>query len=268
VLGGLAREQVCIYMCPWPRIQGAMVDAETLLITYRASRGEPRGPHKKGQGWDSRGDCIDCKACVAVCPMGIDIRDGAQLECIQCALCIDACNDIMRKVERPLHLIAYDSIAGEEAAAGGAVRKVRFLRARTLVYAGLIAGVGAIMLAGVFLRSNLEINVLHERNPAFVRLSDGSIRNAYTVKILNKRHEPRLFRLQTQGLPEAQLSIAGNGEAAALRVDTDDLREFRVLVTVPAPALSRLETSPTSFRLVVTDVASGQANERTTHFQR
>jgi cytochrome c oxidase accessory protein FixG len=268
VLGGLAREQVCIYMCPWPRIQGAMVDAETLLITYRASRGEPRGPHKKGQSWDSRGDCIDCKACVAVCPMGIDIRDGAQLECIQCALCIDACNDIMRKVDRPLHLIAYDSIAGEEAAAGGVVRKVRFLRARTLVYAGLIAGVGAIMLAGVFLRSNLEINVLHERNPAFVRLSDGSIRNAYTVKILNKRHEPRLFRLQTQGLPEAQLSIAGEAEAAALRVGTDDLREFRVLVTVPAPALSRLETSPTSFRLVVTDVASGQANERTTHFQR
>jgi cytochrome c oxidase accessory protein FixG len=268
VLGGLAREQVCIYMCPWPRIQGAMVDAETLLITYRASRGEPRGPHKKGQSWDSRGDCIDCKACVAVCPMGIDIRDGAQLECIQCALCIDACNDIMRKVDRPLHLIAYDSIAGEEAAAGGVVRKVRFLRARTLVYAGLIAGVGAIMLAGVFLRSNLEINVLHERNPAFVRLSDGSIRNAYTVKILNKRHEPRLFRLQTQGLPEAQLSIAGEGEAAALRVGTDDLREFRVLVTVPAPVLSRLETSPTSFRLVVTDVASGQANERTTHFQR
>jgi cytochrome c oxidase accessory protein FixG len=268
VLGGLAREQVCIYMCPWPRIQGAMVDAETLLITYRASRGEPRGPHKKGQSWDSRGDCIDCKACVAVCPMGIDIRDGAQLECIQCALCIDACNDIMRKVDRPLHLIAYDSIAGEEAAAGGVVRKVRFLLARTLVYAGLIAGVGAIMLAGVFLRSNLEINVLHERNPAFVRLSDGSIRNAYTVKILNKRHEPRLFRLQTQGLPEAQLSIAGEGEAAALRVGTDDLREFRVLVTVPAPVLSRLETSPTSFRLVVTDVASGQANERTTHFQR
>jgi polyferredoxin len=200
--------------------------------------------------------------------MGIDIRDGAQLECIQCALCIDACNDIMRKVDRPLHLIAYDSIAGEEAAVGGAVRKVRFLRARTLVYAGLIAGVAAIMLAGVLLRSNLEINVLHERNPVFVRLSDGSIRNAYTVKILNKRHEPRLFRLETQGLPEAQLSIAGNGEEAALRVDTDDLREFRVLVTVPAPALSRLGTSPTSFRLVVTDLASGQANERTTHFQR
>ena len=95
LLGGIAREQVCIYMCPWPRIQGAMVDHETLLVSYRTERGEPRGPHKKGQPWEGRGDCIDCKACVAVCPTGIDIRDGAQLECIQCALCIDACNAIM-----------------------------------------------------------------------------------------------------------------------------------------------------------------------------
>src|SRR5262245_54548494 len=268
VLGGIAREQVCIYMCPWPRIQGAMVDQETLLITYRAARGEPRGPHKKGQGWSNRGDCIDCKACVAVCPMGIDIRDGAQLECIQCALCIDACNDIMHKVERPLHLIAYDSIAGEEAAAGGGVHKVRFLRARTLLYAGLISGVAVIMLAGVLLRSNLEINVLHERNPAYVILSDGSVRNAYTVKILNKRHEPREFRLEAKGLPEAQLALAGSSGPGVLRVDTDDLRDFRVLVTVPAPALARLTASPTPFRLVVTDVASGQASERTTHFQR
>ena len=268
VLGGIAREQVCIYMCPWPRIQGAMVDQETLLITYRASRGEPRGAHKKGQAWDSRGDCIDCKACVAVCPMGIDIRDGAQLECIQCGLCIDACNDIMHKVDRPLHLIAYDSIAGEQAAAGGTAHKVRFMRARTLVYAGLISAVGAIMLAGVLLRSNLEINVLHERNPAYVRLSDGSVRNAYTVKILNKRHEPREFRLEAKGLPEAQLSIAGSTGSGVLRVDTDDLSDFRVLVTVPAHALSRLEASPAPFRLVVTDVKSGQANERTTHFQR
>ena len=120
VLGGIAREQVCIYMCPWPRIQGAMVDHETLLVSYRAWRGEPRGPHKKGQPWEGRGDCIDCRACVAVCPTGIDIRDGSQLECIQCALCIDACNEIMSKVGRPRGLIAYDTIANQEAAAKGA----------------------------------------------------------------------------------------------------------------------------------------------------
>ena len=122
VLGGIAREQVCIYMCPWPRIQGAMVDHETLLVSYKGYRGEPRGPHKKGQPWEGRGDCIDCKACVAVCPTGIDIRDGSQLECIQCALCIDACNDIMDKVGRPRGLIGYDTIAKQEAAAKGTQR--------------------------------------------------------------------------------------------------------------------------------------------------
>lgn len=268
-LGGIAREQVCIYMCPWPRIQGAMVDNETLLITYRRGRGEPRGPHKKGQAWDNRGDCIDCKACVAVCPMGIDIRDGAQLECIQCALCIDACNDIMFKVERPPNLIAYDTIAGQEAAAKGQSCKVQYVRPRTLLYAGLIAVVVSIMLVGILLRSTLEINVLHERNPAFVVLSDGSIRNAYTVKVLNKRHEPREFRLQVVGLREARLSIAGGVDSDRFQVNTDDLRELRVFVTVTAAAASQMgKDAPTPFMLVVTDVASNDVNTRSTHFQR
>ena len=149
VLGGIAREQVCIYMCPWPRIQGAMIDHETLLVSYRTHRGEPRGPHKKGQSWEGRGDCIDCKACVAVCPTGIDIRDGSQLECIQCALCIDACNDIMGKIGRPRGLIAYDTIAGQEAAAKGGAAPLQLVRARTLLYAGLIGLVGAIMLVAL-----------------------------------------------------------------------------------------------------------------------
>ena len=109
VLAGTMREQVCTYMCPWPRIQGALIDKEALSVTYRVDRGEPRGRHKKGESWEGRGDCIDCKACVAACPMGIDIRDGDQLECINCALCIDACDDIMAKIGRPKGLIAYDS---------------------------------------------------------------------------------------------------------------------------------------------------------------
>ena len=268
VLGGIAREQVCIYMCPWPRIQGAMVDHETLLITYRNRRGEPRGPHKKGQTWDGRGDCIDCKACVAVCPTGIDIRDGSQLECIQCALCIDACNDIMSKIGRPQNLIAYDTIAGQEAAAKGLTSNVQLIRGRTLLYAGLIALVGAVMLAGVLLRSTVEINILHDRNPPFVLLSDGSLRNAYTVKILNKMHEPRLFNLGVRGLPGALLSVVGSDNDGNVRVNTDDLREVRVLVTLPAAEAARLERKSSSFLMVVTDVISLDTNERTTHFQR
>ena len=119
VLGGIAREQVCIYMCPWPRIQGGMIDRDSLLVSYRAWRGEPRGAHKAGQSWEGRGDCIDCRQCVAVCPTGIDIRHGSQLECIQCALCIDACNEIMDKVGRPRGLVAYDTMRNLEHARPG-----------------------------------------------------------------------------------------------------------------------------------------------------
>jgi cytochrome c oxidase accessory protein FixG len=269
VLGGIAREQVCIYMCPWPRIQGAMVDHETLLITYRSPRGEPRGPHKKGQSWENRGDCIDCKACIAVCPMGIDIRDGSQLECIQCALCIDACNDIMAKINRPPNLICYDTIARQDAAAKGRTCGVQIVRPRTLLYAGMIALASGIMLVAVLLRTTLDVNVLHERAPAFVLLSDGGIRNAYVVKILNKRHEPREFRLDLAGLPDASLSIAGGVDAQRVRVNTDNLRELRVFVTLTASAAAALrKAAPTPFSFVVTDIASDTVSTRTTHFQK
>ena len=268
LLGGIAREQVCIYMCPWPRIQGAMIDHETLLVSYRTHRGEPRGAHKKGQPWEGRGDCIDCKACVAVCPTGIDIRDGSQLECIQCALCIDACNDIMDKIGRPRALIAYDTIAGQEAAAKGGTAPLRILRARTLLYAGLISLVGVVMLVALLNRTTLEVNVLHDRNPPYVLLSDGSVRNGYTVKILNKLHEPREFSLEVRGLAQARLAIVGMDTGAAIRVATDDLRELRVLVTVPVAGLAKLESTGASFALVVRDLASGQETARTTQFQK
>src|SRR5579863_6319855 len=158
-------------MCPWPRFQSAMIDEETLTVTYRDWRGEPRGKHKKGEGWDNRGDCVDCRACVAVCPTGIDIRDGLQLECIGCGLCIDACDDIMKKVDRPHGLIAFDTDANRAARKRGERPRPRFIRLRTIVYAAvLLLGIG-IMTAAVALRSTLELSVLSDRNPLFVTLS-------------------------------------------------------------------------------------------------
>jgi cytochrome c oxidase accessory protein FixG len=268
ILGGIAREQVCIYMCPWPRIQGAMVDRDTLLVSYSPHRGEPRGPHKKGQPWEGRGDCVDCRACVVVCPMGIDIRDGSQLECIQCALCIDACNDIMDKVRRPRGLIAYDTIANQEAVAKGLRAPWRLVRPRTLIYAGLIALVGIIMLAALLNRSMLDINVLRDRNPPYVLLSDGGIRNGYTVKILNKRHQPRDFLLDVRGLPGASLTVVGLEAGKHIRVTTDDLRELKVFVSVPPAELAKLDAPAVPFSLIVRDVASGEETARATHFQR
>lgn len=270
LLGGIAREQVCTYMCPWPRIQGAMTDRHTMLVSYRAERGEPRGPMRKASDgevdWSDRGDCIDCKACVAVCPAGIDIRDGSQLECIQCALCIDACDEIMQKIGRPLRLIAYDTMATVEAKQAGAAHvPLQVVRPRTIIYAGLLALVASILLWGWFARALLEVNVLHERNPPYVRLSNGGMRNSYTVKVLNKRHEARTFELTTASLPTASVSIAG--AERRFSVATDTLREVRVFVTVERDGAERNAGTTIPIEIKVRDVGSGEIVTRRTSFQ-
>jgi cytochrome c oxidase accessory protein FixG len=271
VLGGLAREQVCTYMCPWPRIQGAMTDSHTLLVSYRSERGETRGPvHKGADGlidWSTRGDCIDCKACVAVCPTGIDIRDGSQLECIQCALCIDACDEIMDKIHRPRGLIAYDSPAKIEATTQGRVQSWQFVRPRTMLYAGLLGLVSAIMLAGWLNRAIVEVNVLPDRNPPFVRLTDGSIRNGYTVKVLNKLHQPRDFLVSVAGITGAVASVAGlDAKPPVIQVPTDTLRELRVFVTLPKDQANALGVAAAPITIRIRDVASGAQVARASSF--
>jgi cytochrome c oxidase accessory protein FixG len=239
VLGGFAREQVCTYMCPWPRIQGAMMDEESLIVTYQDFRGEPRAPHKIGEDWEGRGDCVDCNRCVSVCPAGIDIRDGQQFACITCALCIDACDEIMAKVGRPSGLIAYDTLTNKNRRIAGLRPVFRFIRPRILVYGGLWALVGLIMLYALMTRADVELSVLHDRNPLFVALSDGSIRNGYTIKILNKSREDRIYSLAADGLEGSTISIIGeqageSGSAApSLPVERDRLRSYRVYVTLP-----------------------------------
>jgi cytochrome c oxidase accessory protein FixG len=251
ILGGHAREQVCIYMCPWPRIQAAMMDEETAMVTYRHDRGEPRGPHKKGDTWQGRGDCIDCRQCVAACPVGIDIRDGLQLECIQCALCIDACNDIMAKIDRPLGLIGYDTDLNIARRQRGEPARFRFVRIRTVAYAVILALVGGIMLYALLTRADLDINVIRDRNPTYVALSDGNIRNGYTVKILNKARLGRSIVLSLEGLPGAVLTGVGLIETedgkVRVPVDGDDLRAVRLFVTLPRRNLTA-ESLPLTIR--------------------
>ncbi|WP_072375704.1 cytochrome c oxidase accessory protein CcoG [Hyphomicrobium sp. NDB2Meth4] len=259
LLGGIAREQVCIYMCPWPRIQGAMFDADSLLVSYRDWRGEPRGPHKKGQSWEGRGDCVDCTACVTVCPMGIDIRDGAQLECIQCALCIDACDEIMDRVGRPRGLIAYDTFKNLEAPTHDKRVPIRLIRPRTLVYTALIALVSGVMVFAWSNRGDMDVNILHDRNPMFVQLSDGSLRNGYVIKIMNKEHDTRRLHLELSGLDGAHLQIVGlSGERPTIEVVPDNLRALKVFVTVPAALRAKLSGSATPFRFAVVDPAEGE----------
>ncbi len=266
VLGGFAREQVCNYMCPWPRIQAAMFDSESLLVSYRGYRGEPRGPHKKGQPWEGRGDCVDCTACVAVCPAGIDIRDGSQLECIQCALCIDACNDIMAKLDRPSGLIAYDTFRNISITSAEQRVPVRLVRPRTVLYTALIALVAGIMGWAFATRPDVEISLIEDRNPLFVRLSDGGVRNGYTLKILNKRHLPQSFVVGVDGIAEAQMSIVGF-DGGELSVDADGLRAVKIYVTVPRDAHANIASGSTPLRFVVTDTGSGATVVRDTTFR-
>jgi len=255
LLGGHAREQVCTYMCPWPRIQGGLLDEESLVITYHEDRGEPRGARKKGTHPSNLGDCLDCNQCVAVCPMGIDIRDGQQLECITCALCIDACNDVMDKAGLPRDLISYDTLANVERVRAGEKPRLRLIRLRTVIYTGIIALVSLIMLFTLLTRSDLDVNILRDRNPLFVTLSDGSIRNGYTVKIINKQHALRHFTLAVEGLPEATIDVVGNDVTADdLRVDPDSLESYRVFVSTPRAGL---DDDSLDVRFLITDKDSG-----------
>lgn len=266
MFAGSMREQVCTYMCPWPRIQAALTDKETLQVTYKHDRGEPRGSHKKGQSWEGRGDCVDCNACVAACPMGIDIRDGAQLECINCALCIDACDETMKKVGRPYGLIMYDTDANISRRLAGQKPQTRLVRARTLLYAGLIAVIGALMLVGLGARATLEASVQHDRTPPFVRLSDGSIRNGYTLKIVNKADRERTLVITLDGLDGAALSAVGEKAADGailIRAKPDSLRSVRIFVTAPTALLPSIGDRPV---LVVADRASGESARVDTSF--
>jgi len=288
IFGGLMREQVCTYMCPWPRIQAAMLDENSLTVTYNDWRGEPRGRHsKKAEAHGLvQGDCVDCNACVAVCPMGIDIRDGQQLECITCALCIDACDAVMDKLDRPRGLISYatlsDYSANMELAIDPATLKVDparlrkpdggfvdgikhfnwriIIRPRSLAYMGLWSLVGIGLLVTLMARDRLELNVQHDRNPQYVLLSNGDIQNGYTVKILNMIPEPRQVTLSLAGLEGATMSIPGfeGGERTTYAVDlrADRLRELQVHVHLPKDRMSDDDADSVEFRVV--DEAGGE----------
>ncbi|MDZ4373169.1 MAG: cytochrome c oxidase accessory protein CcoG [Phenylobacterium sp.] len=230
---GHMREQVCTYMCPWPRIQGAMLDQHSLQVTYRFDRGEPRGSHKKAESWEGRGDCIDCQACVVACPMGIDIRDGSQLECINCGLCIDACDEIMDRVGRPRALIAYDTDAAVAARSKGEPAIYKLVRSRTVFYAVALVLVSGLVIYGLMTRAPLEAHALRDRNPTFVRLHDGSIRNGYTLKIANRTFTPQTVEITLDGVPGARLRIPGEREGPALQaaIPANEVRAVRIFVT-------------------------------------
>ncbi len=265
--GGFAREQICIYACPWPRIQAAMMDEDTLTVAYREWRGEPRGKHRKGEGAEELGDCIDCMACVNVCPMGIDIRDGQQMECITCALCIDACDDVMAKIGKERGLIDYFALKDEEHERAGGQKKPlikHVLRPRTLLYTFLWAAVGVGLTVALFVRPDLQITVRPERNPTFVTLSDSSVRNTYEVGVRNKHGESRPYYFSLGVDSPFDVQVEGTEERMIV-VPPDTETKIRVYVT-SQPGSEQSRRDRTEIRLWVIDGVEGNRAYRDTVF--
>jgi cytochrome c oxidase accessory protein FixG len=267
VFGGFMREQICIYACPWPRIQAAMMDEDTIAVAYREWRGEPRG---KGKSRDDLGDCIDCNACVNVCPVGIDIRDGQQLECITCALCIDACDDIMEKVGKPRGLIDYIALTDEtRERAGEAPRSIwkHIFRLRTIIYTALWSAVGIGLTVALFVRSDIDVTVAPVRNPQFVTLSDGSIRNTYDVRIRNMTHQPTDFAITIAADEPFVVELEGQ-EDQSVNVPADSTHLQRVYVIAP-PGSEAADANLTNFRFWVEDLSTTtRTHQDTTFFGR
>ena len=302
--GGFAREQICIYACPWPRIQAAMMDEETLTVGYRYWRGEPRGKGKRktategaaepvtraagpvvGRKYpptpmpnrqsdmtpvglaDGPGDCIDCMACVNVCPMGIDIRNGQQLECITCALCIDACDDVMAKIGKPRGLIDYMALSDETREREGRPPRnvlAHAFRPRTILYTALWLGFGLALVFALFIRSDIELTVAPVRNPTFVTLSDGSIRNTYDLRLRNKTNEPANFRVTVKGDPTLRLQLEGT-PYETVEVPADSTLQQRAYIVSPGNSDPSISAS-TPVRIWIEDLADGDRAHRDTTF--
>ncbi|WP_440870558.1 cytochrome c oxidase accessory protein CcoG [Thiocystis violacea] len=240
ILAGFLREQTCFWLCPYARIQGVMLDKTTIIPTYDEQRGEPRGRVQRGGTEADRqtGDCVDCHQCVAVCPTGVDIRRGQQEGCITCALCIDACDQVMDKVGRPRGLIRYASLDEME----GKPPKRMVLRPRVWVYSVILVSALSGIVYGLTSLAPLELTVLHERAPLFVLQSDGSIQNKYTLKILNKTPDPVAVTISASG--HDQLTLVGADKP--VEAEPGGVTPTIVFVRIPEGALEA-EQQPITF---------------------
>jgi cytochrome c oxidase accessory protein FixG len=200
---GWMREQVCKYMCPYARFQSAMFDQDTLIVTYDAARGEPRGAgsKKKSRGELGLGDCVDCGLCVQVCPTGIDIRNGLQYECIGCAACIDACNHTMAKVGLPKGLVRYSTTNAVRMRLDARAMRRRVFRPRVLLYGGVLLGIVAALATAIVVRVPLKVDVIRDRASLAREVEGGLVENVYLLRVSNTTEAPRRFALSASGLP-------------------------------------------------------------------
>ena len=241
---GFLREQVCLYMCPYARFQGAMFDPNTLIISYDEKRGEPRGA--RGRVVDPKsqnlGDCIDCTLCVQVCPTGIDIRKGLQYQCIACAACVDVCDTVMDKMGYPRGLIRYTT---ENALEG---KPSRILRPRVLVYGSLLAAIAVALVVSVLLRVPLDVDVVRDRNSLYRETNEGWIENVYTLRVLNMDDRPHRYRVSATGIDGLTLLT----DVERLAIETGQVREIAVRLQAD-PAVLTERSSRVTFQVEAED---------------
>lgn len=228
---GWLREQVCTYMCPYARFQSAMIDKDTLIISYDEDRGEPRGKRKKGVDpeKESLGHCIDCTICVQVCPTGIDIRDGLQYECIGCAACIDACNDVMDKMNYPEGLIRYTTEHGVHG------EKTKIFRPRVIIYGVILMAMMAGTFYAIAIRTPLALDVIRDRNTLFRETNEGMIENVYILKIMNMDKQQHDYSLSVTGISGLTMYT----DAVDIEVESGEVIEVPVRVQVDPVELSK-----------------------------
>ncbi len=254
---GWMREQVCKYMCPYARFQGAMFDKDTLIIGYDARRGEPRGKHRaQGRNTDlaeaKLGHCIDCGLCVQVCPTGIDIRKGLQYECIGCAACIDVCNGVMDKMKYPRGLVRYDTEHGLEQGLGVAQLAQRVLRPRVLIYTAVLLLISGSLVASLALRSPFRVDVERDRGTLAREVEDGWIENGYRMQVMNATESPQVYRITVAGMAGAMLDLPGT-----VTVGPAQTRWVPVAVRVPPDAAARLGAGSHAIGFTVERLADG-----------
>lgn len=276
IFAAYARERICLHMCPWPRFQAALLDRRSLVVTYQAWRGEPRGRKRVALRADlrepslvtlardatavdqnMRGDCIDCTRCVTVCPTGVDIRNGLQMGCIGCGLCIDACDGVMVKLKRPPGLIRFDTESSERRRSFDPVRP-QWRSSKALMFALAALAVLGMCLFGIATMPDIEAHLEAQRNPPFVQLSDGSIRNDYALRLTHRMdHLPGVV-LAVEGLPGAVLrggEAASGSETVLLKPDTNRAIDDRILISLRP---GEVPSGRTLFTFVLTDADSGR----------
>lgn len=217
------REQMCIVACPYGRFQSVMLDRNSLIISYDVARGEPRGKPDRSAAAEDRGDCIDCKLCVVTCPTGIDIREGLKMECIACAQCIDACDNVMDKLKKPRGLIRYSS----QARIGG--EKGRLVRPRVIVYPAILVILATIFSFLVVTKSSADVTILRGRGNPFVLMDDGEVSNPARVKIVNRSDETATYRIEVADGTPARLVF----DEHPITVASGASRTEGVLIIVP-----------------------------------